>query len=66
VLFLLENQRIVFRTDPDFIAGLEFTFEQLRRERVEQVFLNRASQGTREGKAKQQLVSRAGSVRLSP
>jgi hypothetical protein len=43
VLILLENQRIVLRADFNLFAGFEFTFEQLSRERVEQVFLNRAS-----------------------
>jgi hypothetical protein len=66
VLILLDYQRIVLRADFNLFAGFEFTFEQLSRERVERMFLNRASQGAREGKAKQQLVSRAGSVRLSP
>jgi hypothetical protein len=36
-----ERQTSAVRADLDFIAGFEFAFEQLRRERIEQMFLNR-------------------------
>jgi hypothetical protein len=42
VSFPLEPQFFVLRTDFDLIARLEFAHRQLRRERGEQVFLDRA------------------------
>jgi hypothetical protein len=41
-LFPLENQFAILRADFDFFSWLELPSQQLRRERVEQVFLNRA------------------------
>jgi hypothetical protein len=44
---VLKYRFIAVRADFDAVAGLEFTGEQLRRERVKQVFLNRALERAR-------------------
>jgi hypothetical protein len=41
-LFPLKYQFIILHRHFDFIAGFEFASEQLRGERVEQMFLNRS------------------------
>ncbi len=46
--FLRKSQFPIIRTDFHFLAGFEFAFEQLRRERVEQMFLDGALQRTRQ------------------
>jgi len=38
---LLENQHPIFRADFDFFARLEIARQRFRRERIEQVVLNR-------------------------
>ena len=43
----LEYQFLPIRSDLDFVARLEFSSQQLRRERVEQMFLNRAFERAR-------------------
>jgi hypothetical protein len=45
--FPLESQFVILGGDVDMVAGFEFAFEQLRRERIEQMFLNRAFERVR-------------------
>ena len=55
--FPLESQFLILRTDFDLVARFELTGQQLRRERVKQMFLDRALERTR---AKLRVVAFAG------
>ena len=46
-LLFIEEQTFVLRADLDFIAGLEFAFEQAQGKRVENMFLHGAFERAR-------------------
>jgi hypothetical protein len=53
---LPKRQFPILRADFDPVTGFEFTRQQLRRERVEQVFLNRALERARAGNTSCDLI----------